>query len=112
MESPEDRTVAIRRELEEAKSLIEERTGRPAIHLCYPWHVSGPTARRLAREVGYRTSFCGKVPGVPITLPGGDPHAIARISEDYVELLPGHGRANLSRILGQKLSRRLGGLRA
>jgi peptidoglycan/xylan/chitin deacetylase (PgdA/CDA1 family) len=112
LESSADRTAAIRRELEESKKVIEERTGRPAIHLCYPWHVSGPTARRVAREVGYRTSFCGKVPGVPITLPGGDPHAIARVGEDYVELLPGRGRANLTKILGSKLSRRLGALRA
>ena len=75
---------------------IEARTGRPVVHLCYPWHVSGPTARRLAREAGYRTAFWGKVPGTPLTLPGGDPQAIARIGEDYVELLPGRGRLPLS----------------
>jgi peptidoglycan/xylan/chitin deacetylase (PgdA/CDA1 family) len=111
-ETPAQREAAIRRELAESKRLIEERTGRPVYHLCYPWHVAGPTARRLAREAGYRTAFCGKIPGVPITLFGGDPHAIARIGEDYVELLPGRGRANLSTILGNKLSRRLGSLRA
>jgi hypothetical protein len=69
--------------------------------------VSGPTARRLAREVGYRSAFCGKVPGVPITLAGGDPHAVARVGEDYVELLPGRGRANLPTILRRKWNRRL-----
>ena len=53
-----------------------------------------PTARRLAREAGYRTAFCGKVPGTPITLAGGDPTAIARIGEDYLELLPGRGQAS------------------
>ena len=110
VETGEERAGAIRRELAESKALIEERTGKPAVHLCYPWHASGPTARRLAREVGYRTAFCGKVPGVPITLPGGDPLAIARVGEDYLELLPGRGRAHLSSILRHKLSRRLGGL--
>jgi len=107
VETPDERAAAIRRELAESKSILEERIGRSAIHLCYPWHVSGPTARLLAREVGYRTAFCGKVPGIPITLPGGDPHAIARVGEDYVELLPGRGRADLSTILRHKLSRRL-----
>jgi hypothetical protein len=79
------------------------------LHLCYPWHASGPTARRLAREVGYRTAFCGKVPGVPITAPGGDPLAIARIGEDYLELLPGRGRSDLVSVLRHKWTRRLRG---
>jgi peptidoglycan/xylan/chitin deacetylase (PgdA/CDA1 family) len=111
VEGPTDRELAIRKELDESKKAIEERTGRPAIHLCYPWHVAGPTARRLAREVGYRTAFCGKVKGTPVTLPGGDLHAIARVGEDYVELLPGRGRVDLSSILRNKLSRRLRGMK-
>jgi peptidoglycan/xylan/chitin deacetylase (PgdA/CDA1 family) len=108
-ETAEQRTDAIRAELLEARLRIQERTGREVTHLCYPWHASGPTARRLAREVGYRTAFCGKVPGVPITRSGGDPHAIARVGEDYVELLPGRGRLTLSNILYRKWSRRMHG---
>ncbi|HET7293759.1 MAG TPA: polysaccharide deacetylase family protein [Vicinamibacteria bacterium] len=108
VETPEERGAAIRRELLESKRLLEERTGRPVLHLCYPWHVAGETARRVAREVGYRTAFCGKVKGVPITLQGSDPHRIARIGEDYVELLPGRGRSDLTTVLRRKLQRRLG----
>jgi len=111
LETPEERAAAIRTELEEAKRRIEERTGREVLHLCYPWHASGPTARRLAREVGYRTAFCGKVPGVPLTRAGGDPHAVARIGEDYLELLPGRGRLTLSAVLYRKWSRRMKGSR-
>jgi peptidoglycan/xylan/chitin deacetylase (PgdA/CDA1 family) len=109
LESPPEREAAIRRELAESKRLIEERTGKPVVHLAYPWHASGPTARRLGRELGYRTAFCGKVPGVPITRTGGDPETVARIGEDYLELLPGRGRVGLSQILYRKLSRRLSG---
>lgn len=108
VEAPEARDAAILRELAVAREKIEARTGREAAHLCYPWHVSGPTARRVAREVGYRTAFCGKVRGVPITLPGGDPHAIARVGEDYVELLPGRERGDLTSILRGKWKRRFG----
>jgi peptidoglycan/xylan/chitin deacetylase (PgdA/CDA1 family) len=108
-ETPEEREQAIRRELADARDLIAQHTGRPVLHLCFPWHVAGPTAHRLAQEVGYVTSFCGKVPGVPITLPGGDPHAVARIGEDYLELLPGQGRLDLSSVLRRKWARRLGG---
>ena len=108
-ETPAEREQAIRRELAEARDRIAERTGQPVLHLCFPWHVSGPTARRLGREVGYLTSFCGKIPGVPITLPGGDPHAVARIGEDYLELLPGQGRLDLASVLRRKWARRLSG---
>ncbi len=111
-ETPAERESAIRRELADARRAIEERTGREVVHLCYPWHVSGPTARRLAREIGYRTSFGGKVPGTPISLPGGDPHAIARIGEDYVELLPGKGRGDIAAVLRRKWLRRMGRARA
>ena len=88
------------------RALIEERTGRAVVHLCYPWHAWGPTTRRLARDAGYRTAFCGKVRSVPITLAGGDPMAIARIGEDYLELLPGRGRTDLTTILRRKWDRR------
>lgn len=108
LETAEARAEAIARELTESKRLIEQRTGRPVVHLCYPWHAAGPTARRLAGEAGYRTAFCGKVDATPITPPGGDPNAIARLGEDYVELLPGQGRATLAEILRQKWVRRFG----
>jgi peptidoglycan/xylan/chitin deacetylase (PgdA/CDA1 family) len=108
-ETPSERERAIRAELTEARRLIEAHTGRPALHLCYPWHAAGPTARRLAREAGHVSAFCGKVKGTPITPPGGDPFAIARIGEDYVELLPGRGRLDLATVLRRKWRRRLRG---
>jgi len=108
VETKQQQAAAIRRELVEARRIIEERVGRPAVHLCYPWHVAGPTARALAAEVGYETAFCGKVDGVPVTLQGGDPRAIARLGEDYLELLPGAGRSTLAAVLRRKWSRRFG----
>lgn len=111
-ETPEERLADQRRELVESRQLIEARLGRPAPDLCYPWHVSGPSAERLAREAGYRSAYCGKVAGVPITLPGGDPQRIARVGEDYVELLPGAGRGRLTEVLREKFTRRFGALRS
>jgi peptidoglycan/xylan/chitin deacetylase (PgdA/CDA1 family) len=108
-EEPAERDAAIARELRESKRLIEERTGKPVTHLCYPWHVDGPHARRMARELGYRTAFCGKVRGTPISRPGSDPHQIARLGEDYVEMLPGRGREDLASVLQHKWMRRLRG---
>jgi hypothetical protein len=108
-ETATEREEAIRFELAEARRELEERTPHAVIHLCYPWHASGPTARRVARETGYRTAFCGKVPGVPITRAGGDLERIARIGEDYLELLPGRGRQSLASVLARKWSRRFRG---
>jgi peptidoglycan/xylan/chitin deacetylase (PgdA/CDA1 family) len=112
IETRDEQAAAIRRELGEARRLIEERTGRRVVHLCYPWHVAGATARRLAEETGYETAFCGKVRGVPLTRPGGDLRQIARLGEDYVELLPGKGRASLTALVRRKWSRRFGAARA
>jgi peptidoglycan/xylan/chitin deacetylase (PgdA/CDA1 family) len=109
VETVEQREHAIRNELAESRRVIEERTGRPVVHLCYPWHAAGPTAVRVAAATGYETAFCGKVPGVPITRPGGDLRSVARVGEDYVELLPGRGRATLAEVLRRKWSRRFGG---
>jgi len=108
-ESEAERETAIRRELAEARERIEACTGRTVDQLCYPWHASGPTSRRLAREVGYAMAFCGKVRGTPVTLAGGDPFSIARIGEDYVELLPGAGRKSLTSVLFGKWLRRFSG---
>jgi hypothetical protein len=109
VETSEERDRAIERELRESKRLIQEHTGRSVHHICYPWHSSGPRARELARAAGYRAAFCGKIPGVPITRPGGDLQRIARLGEDYVELLPGRGRTTLARVLRRKWGRRFGG---
>jgi hypothetical protein len=106
LETEAERAEAIRRELAGAKAVLEERLGHPVTHLCYPWHVAGPTARRLAREVGYQTAFCGKVPGVRISAPGGDLESIARIGEDWLELLPGRGRRSVLSVFRAKWVRR------
>ncbi len=108
-ESAEEREAALRQELEGARKVMQERLGRPVDHVCYPWHVAGELARRLTRQAGYRAAHCGKVPGVPITLPGNDPMSIARVGEDYLELLPGQGRRSLAGVLSLKWRRRLRG---
>lgn len=109
MESPEERERALRIELGEAREAIRARTGRPVTVLCYPWHAWGPTARRLAAEAGYTACMAGKVPGTPITRAGGDLMAVARIGEDFVETLPGRGRAGVASVLARKWRRRLAG---
>jgi hypothetical protein len=109
VEDPAERVAALTAELDEARRAIAARTGRAARLLCYPWHAWGPTVRRLAAETGHAGAFCGKVKGTPLTLAGGDLLAIARVGDDYVELLPGRGRRSLLSIVLEKSRRRLAG---
>ncbi len=51
----------------------------------------------------------GQGAGTPITRKGGDLRSVARIGEDYVELLPGQGRSSLAAVLASKWRRRLRG---
>jgi hypothetical protein len=46
------------------------------------------------------------VPGLTLSRPGDDPLAIARVSGDFLERLPGRGRVSLSSILALKWARR------
>jgi peptidoglycan/xylan/chitin deacetylase (PgdA/CDA1 family) len=108
IETPEERERALRAELADARAAIEAHTGRPVRLLCYPWHAWGPLSRRLSAETGYAAALGGKVEGTPITRAGGDLLAIARVGDDYVETLPGRGRAGLATVLARKWRRRLG----
>ena len=109
VETLEDRATAVERELVDARLAIEERTGRPVRHLCYPWHTTSPLARSLARSTGHLTAFCGKVRGRTISRPGDDLLSIARLGQDWVELLPGRGRLSLREVLWSKWTRRING---
>lgn len=56
----------VRRELESSRKIIEERIGRPAEHLAYPFgnaHSAGPREFEIARECGFRTAVTTR-PGV------------------------------------------------
>ena len=46
---------------------------------------------------------------MPITTVGGDLRSVARLGEDYVELLPGRGRKTITGVLRRKWQRRMGG---
>ncbi len=100
---------AMRVDLEEARRLIREKAEVEAEALCYPWHVYSDLAKEVAAEVGYVAAFAGKTSaGTPISRPGSDQFALARVGEDYVERLPGPGRRSLLSVLREKLQRRGG----
>jgi peptidoglycan/xylan/chitin deacetylase (PgdA/CDA1 family) len=107
-ESRDARVASMRREIGDARKLIEEHTGRPVKQICYPWHATSALAKHLVAETGHLAAYCGKVADRPITRPGDDALQIARIGEDWLEALPGQGRLGPMEILRRKAKRRLG----
>ena len=83
------------------------QAGRPSLLSLARCGADGARGWRARSATGRR--FAARSPGVPITLPGGDLRAIARLGEDYVELLPGAGPRDLAAVLRRKWSRRFGG---
>lgn len=110
VEPESERVSALWKELFDSRRLIEAHLpGKEVRHICYPWHVAGRTALRMAREVGYDAGYMGKVQGryynSGVTAPG--PLQVARIGGDFFFRLPGKGRVSLMRMLFRKLSRRV-----
>ena len=110
VETPEERAAALRRELATARHRHRGAHGPSG----------GAPLLPLARRRAHRTTAGprGRLPngllrqgarGRRVPRRVGDPLAIARIGEDYVELLPGRGRVSLATVLRRKWARRLRG---
>lgn len=108
-ETEEERRAAIRADLAETKALIEaELPGKVVRHLAYPWGLGSRAAMEISRDVGYASNHWGRVDGRLANFVGNDPFATARIGEDFLPLLQGHGRATLGSVVRKKLAKNLG----
>ena len=108
-ETDEEREQALRRELADSKSLIEEHLNKQIKHVCYPWHCYSKLAVDLSSKAGYECSYVAKVSGRYRGIQYGNPTLVARIGGDFFFRLPGKGRAPLMRILLSKVARRVRG---
>jgi hypothetical protein len=102
-ERPEERYRGMYRDLAESKTVIEERLGKPVLHLCYPWYEGCGTAVDAPREAGYLCNHWGILDYPAVNRVGGDPYRITRINDEYLFALPGRGRRCLWEILGNKI---------
>lgn len=102
-ESENETRAAMRREIEGARTALEDRLPDVTVrHLAYPWHVGGALADELAAEAGTRSAFYG--PSLPRGPSGGIPR-IRRLPESYVVRLPGRGRAGFVDFLRERAGR-------
>lgn len=95
-------------DLQRSRTLIEERIpGTEVRHLCYPYTLGSQAAVRASREAGYLSNFWGVLPDRRTNRAGDDPYQCPRLKGDYLERLPGRGRATLTGILARKITRRV-----
>ena len=101
-QTAEERYADIREDLHKSRMAIEEKIGKKVSHLCYPWYRGCEMAIRASKEAGYVSNFWGLVAGRSVNRVGDDPFHITRIIDDYLFLLPGKGRKNLSGVLVER----------
>ena len=92
-EAASARDAAIERELVGARDLIEGALkGHRVDHICLPWGVAGDATWARLERSGYRTAFANRFRGRFAVGAGDHPYALKRLSNRYIEALPGHGR--------------------
>jgi peptidoglycan/xylan/chitin deacetylase (PgdA/CDA1 family) len=69
-------SAACRRELHDSRLRLEDRLGRPVIHLAYPFGSYDPRVRAAARETGYETACSVRIGLSPAN---DDPLALHRV---------------------------------
>ncbi len=101
VETPEEAAEKIEDELAESRRILEERLpGKSVVHFCYPWFTGSEAADELAGKCGYRTVFYG----LPPQGEGPGPRRIRRVSEEYLQCLPGQGRRWPATVWWKKLT--------
>lgn len=94
---------AVRREIAEARDLLEARLpGAEVRYLAYPWEIGGRMADEEAGAAGVRAVFYG--PTLPADR-GDGPLRVRRLPESYVVRLPGRGRASFAGLIRRRMSR-------
>ncbi len=101
VETSEETAGKIEEALAESRRILEERLpGKSVVHFCYPWFTGSDAADELAARCGYRTVFYG----LPPRADGPGPRRIRRISEEYLQCLPGKGRRWPAAVWWKKLA--------
>ena len=95
-ETVEERDESIFEELQQSKSVIEERLkGKKVSHLCYPWYEAEDFSVRASVQAGYEVNYFGQRKGRFTNEPGGDPLNVVRVEDIFLQRLPGAGRQSL-----------------
>jgi hypothetical protein len=93
VETDTDRQRAVESELDESRSVLNERLGRSTVnHVCLPWGVSGRCTEAALKRLGFATAVANRLRGVHAIRPGDDPYWLKRLPNRYIFSLPGRAR--------------------
>ena len=101
-----DRDIAIRKELREAKEIIESQLpGKSVEHLCFPWYRGAEFAVDCASETGHFLTYYDAEPGFIVNVPGTS-DKITRVDETFLRRLPGEDRMSKRDVIKEVLGLR------
>jgi hypothetical protein len=100
--------AALRWEMVQARKLLQEHLpGKKVEHLCYPWYQGSRLSDRIAAESGYKAVYYGLEARKNRLDPRTGLVRFRRISEEYLECLPGTGAVPARQVWIQKITRSL-----
>jgi hypothetical protein len=87
------RAAAIRAELAEGRTLLNERLGTTTVrHVALPWGVAGGTTRRALADTGHELAFAERPLKRRGVRTGDDRYQLMRLNGKFLTCLPGRGR--------------------
>ena len=94
------------RDLETSRAMIEARLpGARVTQLAFPMYVGTEEAIATARSLGFTVCHWGLLPGHPLNCPGDSPFHISRVSDEFLQRLPGEGRISVLGLLRERIRR-------
>ena len=94
------------RDLEASRIMIEMRLpGAHVTQLAFPMYLGTEEAVAAARKLGFSACYWGLLPGHPLNCPGDSPFHISRVSDEFLQRLPGEGRIGMLGLIRERIRR-------
>ena len=98
--------LPLRDDLQRSRELLESRLpGLRVRHLSFPQYIGTPEAIEVAKSLGFEACHWGYIPERAMNKPGDSPFYISRTSDEFLQRLPGKGRASMMDMVRERLHR-------
>jgi glycosyltransferase involved in cell wall biosynthesis len=98
--------LPLERDLEASRLLIETRLpGAHVTQLAFPMYVGTEEAIATARTLGFRACHWGLLPAHALNCPGDSPFHISRVSDEFLQRMPGEGRVSMLELIRERIRR-------
>lgn len=101
-----DAPLPFERDLAASRAMIEARLpGARVTQLAFPMYVGTEEAVAAARKLGFTACHWGLLSGHPLNCSGDSPFHISRVSDEFLQRLPGEGRIGMLELIRERLRR-------